>query len=47
MVYVALATALVPYPFPDAMALTVEVADSVNAPVYRAEDMVGVDPSVV
>ena len=43
----ALATSLVVMPLAAAIARTVALCDSVKAPVYTVEDVVGVLPSVV
>ena len=47
IVYVPLATALVVYPDATAIALIVCVVVTVMEPLYGAEDVVGVLPSVV
>ena len=47
MVYPALATGLVKYPVAVATALTVVVVATAIGPAYRAELVVGGEPSVV
>jgi hypothetical protein len=47
MVYVAVATTLLVYPPANAMALMVSVLFTVIAAVYKVEDVVGIEPSVV
>jgi hypothetical protein len=47
MVYVAIATALLVYPLANAMALMVSVLFTEIAVVYKVEEVVGMEPSVV
>jgi hypothetical protein len=47
MVYAAVAAGLAEYPGAVAMALNIEEAATVIGPVYEADELVGVVPSVV
>jgi hypothetical protein len=47
MVYVAVPTALLEYPLADAMALMVSVLFTEIAVVYKVEEVVGMEPSIV